>query len=333
MDNKLEQLTQKLYEEGLTKGRSEGDKMIAEAEAKDKKIITCLGLPPPPPKTPYTNGGGNGGKKGGRRFLNWWGQLLVSLIIGVAVALVVEMILSKIPSIIEEITAIRVVDIHPAEPEMVYIEGGTFWMGSSAEGAESDEAPIYQVTLSSYCIGKYEITQAQWKAIMGSNPSKFKGNNLPVENISWYDAQEFITRLNSATGKNYDLPTEAEWEFAARGGNKSQSYTYSGSNNIDEVAWYDSNSGEETHPVGTKMSNELGIYDMSGNVLEWCSDWYDTYPSSAWTDPYSPSTGLYRVLRGGSWYSNAQYCRSANRDNDFYGDRYSNIGFRLVLLP
>jgi formylglycine-generating enzyme required for sulfatase activity len=218
------------------------------------------------------------------------------------------------------------------EPAFVLVEGGTFWMGSTDNGAYADEAPIHSVTLSSFYIGKYEVTQAEWKAIMGSNPSHFKGDNLPVESVSWNDVQEFITRLSSATGKHYRLPTEAEWEFAARGGNQSRDYTYAGSNNIDGVAWYSGNSSNKTHAVGTKSSNELGIYDMSGNVWEWCSDWYGSYSAAQQTNPTGPA-GTNRVLRGGSLADDAQICRSAYRFS--YSPSYglSFLGFRLVFVP
>lgn len=187
---------------------------------------------------------------------------------------------------------------------MVYVSGGTFTMGGTSEqgsDAESDEKPTHNVTLSSYYICKYEVTQALWRAVMGSNPSYFKGDNLPVECVSWNDCQTFINRLNSYTGRNFRLPTEAEWEFAARGGNYSRHYKYSGSNYIGDVAWYDNNSGNRTHPVGTKQPNELGLYDMSGNVYEWCSDWYGSYSSYSQSDPTGPNSGSGRVERGGSW--------------------------------
>ena len=151
--------------------------------------------------------------------------------------------------------------------EMARVEGGTFRMGATSEQedeADSDETPVHSVTLSGYYIGKTEVTQALWQAVMGSNPSRFKGSDLPVECVSWNDCQEFIKKLNRLTGRNFRLPTEAEWEFACRGGNNSRGYKYSGSNDIDNVAWYWDNSGEKTHPVGTKAPNELGIYDMSG---------------------------------------------------------------------
>ena len=222
--------------------------------------------------------------------------------------------------------------------QMVYVEGGTFTMGATPEqgsDAESDEKPAHKVTLSSYYIGKFEVTQAQWRTIMGKNPSNFTGDNNPVEKVSWHEAQEFCQKLSSLTGKNYRLPTEAEWEYAARGGNKSKGYKYSGSNTIGDVAWYTSNSGSKTHPVGQKQPNELGIYDMSGNVYEWCSDWYSSsyYSSSPQTNPTGPTRGSRRVYRGGSWYNGAYYCRVSYRGNDYPGDRYNGMGFRIVCEP
>ena len=168
---------------------------------------------------------------------------------------------------------------------------------------------------------------------MGKNTSNFKGNKKPVEQVSWNDCQEFIKKLNQLTGKNFRLPTEAEWEYAARGGNKSQGYKYSGSNTIDNVAWYTSNSGSKTHDVKTKQANELGIYDMSGNVYEWCQDWYDSnyYSSSPETNPTGPTSGSSRVLRGGSWGSSAGYCRVSYRNYYYPGSRNYYGGFRLAL--
>lgn len=217
---------------------------------------------------------------------------------------------------------------------MVYVAGGTFTMGGTSEqssDAYDDEEPTHSVTLSSYYICKYEVTQALWRAVMGSNPSNFKGNNLPVENVSWNDCQTFINRLNSYTGRNFRLPTEAEWEFAARGGNYSRHYKYSGSNYISDVAWYDGNSGNRTHPIGTKQANELGLYDMSGNVYEWCSDWYGSYSSYSQNDPTGPNSGSRRVLRGGSWDYIASFCRSSFRGYFTPGFRLNFLGLRLVL--
>lgn len=184
---------------------------------------------------------------------------------------------------------------------MVYVEGGTFIMGATAEqkNPDYDETPTHRVSLSSFYIGKYEVTQALWKAVMGSNPSYWKGDNLPVETVSWNDCQTFLRKLNAMTGKNFRLPTEAEWEFSARGGNRSRGYQYSGSNVLSDVAWYDDNSGMKTHNVGTKAPNELGIYDMSGNVWEWCQDWHRYYYGYSQTNPTGPSSGV--LPRGSRW--------------------------------
>ncbi|WP_239060764.1 formylglycine-generating enzyme family protein [Bacteroides sp. 519] len=215
---------------------------------------------------------------------------------------------------------------------MIHIEGGTFTMGASEQSRDSydDEYPVHQVTLNSYSIGKYEVTQLQWKQVMGSNPSYFKGDNLPVENVSWDDVQKFINKLNALTGKKYRLPTEAEWEYAARGGNKSQRYEYSGSHSISDVGWYTDNSNN-THAVGTKSPNELGIYDMSGNVWEWCADWYGAYNSNAQTNPKGPATGSDRIYRGGSWDDYARYSRVSYRGSSTPDFRSSYLGFRLAL--
>ena len=219
--------------------------------------------------------------------------------------------------------------------DMIAVKGGTFTMGCTSEQSDcwGDEKPTHNVTLSDYYIGKFEVTQELWQAVMGSNPSDFKGNNLPVEQVSWNDVQEFITKLNQKTGANFRLPTEAEWEYAARGGNKSRGYKYSGNNTIGNVAWYWDNSNEKTHQVGTKSPNELGIYDMSGNVWEWCQDWYGDYSSGSQTNPTGPSSGSKRVLRGGGWYGYAGSCRVSLRL--YYGPDYgiNYNGFRLVLVP
>ena len=219
--------------------------------------------------------------------------------------------------------------------EMVRVEGGTFRMGATSEQEADDwdrEKPVHSVTLSSYYIGKTEVTQALWKAVMGSNPSSFKGDNLPVECVSWDDCQEFIRKLNSMTGQNFRLPTEAEWEFACRGGNNSRGYKYSGSNYIDDVAWYAGNSGIETQPVAAKSPNELGIYDMSGSVLEWCNDWYGGYRCGAQTNPKGSYDESTRVYRGGSWNSYARGCRSSFRSCAFLPSySYDYLGLRLAL--
>ena len=218
--------------------------------------------------------------------------------------------------------------------DMVFVKGGTFTMGANVENSSDvsdDEKPSHSVTLSDFYIGKYEVTQAQWRAVMGNNPSKFKGDNLPVEKVSWDDIQEFIKRLNAQTGKRFRLPTESEWEYAARGGNRSKKCKYSGSNNIGDVVWFNGNSDRKPHPVGLKHPNELGIYDMSGNVWEWCQDWYGCYSGSSLVNPLGPSSGTYRVLRGGSWYYYAGDCRVSNRSYDYPDYRNRNYGFRLAL--
>ncbi|GHT23153.1 hypothetical protein AGMMS4957_14310 [Bacteroidia bacterium] len=215
---------------------------------------------------------------------------------------------------------------------MIGVAGCTFTMGATDEqgsDAESNELPTHSVTLGNYAIGKYEVTQRLWEDVMGSNPSHFKGNNLPVEMVSYDDIQSFLTALNTKTGKNYRLPTEAEWEYAARGGNRSAGYKYSGSNTVGDVAWY--GDGSTTHAVGTKAPNELGICDMSGNVWEWCSDWYGDYHSGEQTNPTGATTGSDRVVRGGRWGNNAEHCRVSRRNNNAPNGVGSDLGFRLVL--
>ena len=224
---------------------------------------------------------------------------------------------------------------------MIAVEGGTFKMGAQSSSSSGDnydsyaystESPVHDVTLSSYYIGETEVTQELWEAVMGSNPSNFSSYpQRPVEYVSWNDCQEFITKLNQLTGKNFRLPTEAEWEYAARGGNKSMGYKYSGSNTIGNVAWYDGNSSSRTHDVKTKQANELGIYDMSGNVYEWCQDWYGDYSSGSQTDPTGPTSGSGRVLRGGSWGNYAWDCRVSYRYSNYPDLRDYYYGFRLVL--
>ncbi|MCF0159202.1 MAG: SUMF1/EgtB/PvdO family nonheme iron enzyme [Bacteroidaceae bacterium] len=216
--------------------------------------------------------------------------------------------------------------------EMVNVEGGTFDMGSNDPDAAFDAKSVHSVTLSDYSIGKTVVTQALWQVVMGNNPSNFKGDNLPIEKVSWCDCQEFIRKLNVLTGKTFRLPTEAEWEFAAKGGNKSKGYKYSGSDNIDNVAWYKDNSGNTTHPVATKQPNELGIYDMSGNVWEWCSDWYGNYDSCSQRNPNGPDSGFFfRVSRGGGWSYETGSCGVSNRDGSDPSDRGNELGLRLVL--
>ena len=218
--------------------------------------------------------------------------------------------------------------------DMVRVEAGTFTMGATAEMKDPYdwEKPIHQVTLTNdYYIGKYEVTQALWQAVMGNNRSYFNGDNLPVEKVSWKDCQKFLSKLNRITGKTFRLPTEAEWEYAVRGGKKSRGYQYSGSNNLSDVAWYGENSGGKTHAVGTKQPNELGIYDMTGNVWEWCQDWYEKYSSSSQVNPTGANSGSYRVFRGGSWFNDVRVCRLSCRCDNGPDFRNFDIGLRLVL--
>lgn len=220
--------------------------------------------------------------------------------------------------------------------KMIDVEGGSFDMGS--DSGSSDEVPIHRVTLSEYSIGETEVTQALWQTVMGNNPSYFKGDNMPVENISWKDCQKFIRKLNEMTqtqrsdGREFRLPTEAEWEFAARGGNKSRHTEYAGSSAIGDVAWYKENGNNRTHPVAQKAPNELGLYDMTGNVQEWCHDWYDSeyYRKSPSLNPCNEVKASSRVLRGGSRFDNARYSRVFSRSHFPPGDRGYTFGFRLA---
>ena len=230
-----------------------------------------------------------------------------------------------------------VFNVNGVQFKMKYVEGGTFMMGASDDDdkAREDEQPTHKVRLGSYYMGETQVTQELWQAVMGDNPSHFKGDRLPVEQVFWVDCQEFVKKINNLTGKTFSLPTEAQWEFAARGGNKSKGYKYSGSNNLDEVAWYEGNSNRQTHQVATKNANELGLYDMSGNVWEWCNDWFDSYyySKSPQENPKGPLSGGRRVVRGGSWNDDGRYCRGSFRGNCIPDDRCNVGGFRLVLNP
>ena len=237
--------------------------------------------------------------------------------------------------------ALRSTLIEPME--FVLVKGGCFQMGDTLGNGGSDEKPVHEVCVDDFTIGKYEVTQAQWEAVMGSNPSNFKqcGGNCPVEQVSWNDIQEFIKKLNATVGADsvrpeansirpYRLPTEAEWEYAARSGGKSEKYA--GDNDLDSVAWYNSNAGSQTHPVGQKQSNGLGLYDMIGNVWEWCQDCYDDsyYKNSTKNNPQGELSGSYRVLRGGAWNNDATNERAAYRRRGTPGFGGSNYGFRLA---
>ena len=238
----------------------------------------------------------------------------------------------------------KIVVVNGISFKMIYIEAGTFTMGATSEqtGAFSDESPAHQVTITKdYYMGETEVTQALWYAVMGQKPTsdgsawsdtKGLGDNYPAYYISWNDCQGFISKLNQLTGLTFRLPTEAEWEYAARGGHKATTQTlYSGSDTIDDVAWYASNSSSSTHPVAGKAANVLGLYDMSGNVWEWCNDWYGSYSSGAQTDPTGPSSGSFRVLRGGNWGDGATYCRVAFRNEGSVTGRIVLNGMRLAL--
>lgn len=216
--------------------------------------------------------------------------------------------------------------------DMVRVQGGVFEMGCTSEQTYChDDEYKHTVTLSSFNIGKYEVTQDQWQAVMSSNPSHFKdcGRQCPVESVSWYDVKEFIRKLSHLTGRTFRLPTEAEWEYAARG-RRSNGYIYAGSNDIDIIAWCDNNNSYSTHTVGRKNPNELGLYDMSGNVYEWCQDWYGEYNHGEYRNPTGLSSGESRIMRGGCWGSNVNYCRVSARLGNKPGNRGYDYGFRIA---
>jgi formylglycine-generating enzyme required for sulfatase activity len=218
------------------------------------------------------------------------------------------------------------------EPEMVFVKGGNFQMGSNDY---ENEKPIHKVTLSSYHIGKYEVTQKQWREIMGSDPPKlsFEGcDNCPVENVSWNDVQDFLKKLNAmSSNKKYRLPTEREWEYAAKGGNQSKGYKYSGSNKFEDVAWCGNNAGDKTYHIGIKQANELGIHDMSGNVLEWCSNDYNSYyPNGSPTNSNKAPSATCKIIRGGSYFFSQDFCRVSHRDCNDPRSQDDILGFRLA---
>ena len=249
----------------------------------------------------------------------------------------------EIDSIITTPTERKTFTVNGVTFGMNRVKAGTFSMGAG-EGttqADKDEMPQHQVTLTQdYYIGETEVTQALWKAVTGQSPTEYgqqwsskygKGDNYPAYFVSYNDAKSFLGKLNKLTGEKFRLPTEAEWEFAAKGGNLSQGYLFSGSNDINLVAWYSDNSDSKAHEVKTKAPNELGLYDMSGNVWEWCSDWYGTYDASDATDPQGPERGSGRAYRGGSWYYGSKYERVTARDMDIPAGNDFFLGMRLTL--
>lgn len=226
----------------------------------------------------------------------------------------------------------KTIKANGVEFKMIGIEGGTFTLGTSREKDEycfTAEMPAHEVTLSSYLMAETEVTQQLWEAVMGSNPSHFIGKDLPVESVSWEDCQQFIAKLNASTGMTFRLPTEAEWEYAARGGKQSKGTLYSGSNDPTAVAW-GKWGGDTTHPVRSKMANELGLYDMTGNVYEWCSDWFADYPSQSQTNPKGPAEGKLHVYRGGSWTNSNRYSRLTYRCTGNPKNKTCSLGFRLA---
>ena len=222
------------------------------------------------------------------------------------------------------------------ESKMVRVEGGSFAMGCHDEKDTSCyywEKPEHEVKVNTFYMNKYVVTQRDWEAVVGTKPWFSKDcADCPVEAVSWYDAQVFINKLNQLTGIYYRLPTEAEWEYAAHGGTKSRGYKFAGGNNAEMVAWYDLNSKEKSHPVGQKLPNELGLYDMSGNVWQWCSDWFDEkyYSNSPVENPAGPRLEVYRSCRGGSWWSSTKDCRIVNRDRYPADARDDDVGFRIA---
>lgn len=214
--------------------------------------------------------------------------------------------------------------------DMVRVQGGVFTMGAWNGGP--DEEPTHRVSLHGFFIGRYEITQDQWKAVMGTPPENYFCGDCPVTNVTWDQAQAFIDKLNEKTGKTeYALPTEAEWEYAARGGKLAKEQAYSGSDNLDSVGWYSDNSKETVHKVGSLKANELGIYDMSGNVKEWCEDWFGDYPRDLQHDPSGPDEGEFRVLRGGGWTDTATDCTASARSYGAQSGSFGNVGFRVAV--
>ena len=298
----------------------------------DTTLITNKPTPPKPPRKnpPKPSDSGTPHPRPRRKWL--WSSLAF---VGIAAIICAIFFLlpgqekleeqKKLEDVIAESPEKETFTVNGVSFDMVRVEGGTFDMGSDEDDpdADSDEKPVHSETVRDFYIGSTEVTQELWKAVMGNNPSEFRGDNLPVEKVSWNDCQTFCERLSDLTGRSFRLPTEAEWEYAARGGNRSRGYKYSGSNDIGSVAWYNGNSNSKTHPVASKQSNELGLYDMSGNVWEWTSD--------LWCSSYNVERGgSNRVVRGGGWGSDVRYCRSANRGNNSPDGRLNSLGLRLA---
>ena len=234
----------------------------------------------------------------------------------------------------EEPTSNLPVPIMELIDNMVEVKGGTYVMGGTPEQGEeafNDEKPPHKVSVSTFYIGRYPITQEQWKAVMGNNPSYFQGERHPVEQVNWMDCQDFVVKLSKMTGIKFRLPTEAEWEYAARGGNKSKGYKYSGGYLLTQIAWYNENSGGTSHEVGEKVPNELGIYDMSGNIWEWVQDWKGDFTEDEQTNPIGPKEGDEKVCRGGGWNREHDRCRVSYRGDDLPDLRYRSLGLRVVM--
>jgi formylglycine-generating enzyme len=290
------------------------------------KIYGIKALPEPQRAAAYTRAGGV------HKFIVWIAWILAILFLLGVVGITATQYLRTDNGI----TATQNSETDNIEMKFVYIPGGCFQMGDTFGDGNSDEKPVHEVCVSEYYMGKYEVTQGQWKEVMGNNPSEYKncGDSCPVENVSWNDVQEFIRKLNNKSGKNYRLPTEAEWEYAARSGGKREKWAGTSSeSSLEDYAWYNDNSGSKTPPVGQKQPNGLGLFDMTGNVVEWCSDWYgdDYYKYSPRDNPSGPSSGSSRVFRGGSWGHDAAYARAALRFRNGPDFRNSILGFRLVL--
>ncbi len=314
---RLEQERRK-KEEAERKAREEAERQAREAAERERKALQATSVSP----TPHGDTPNPPKKK------TLW-IALAAVAVATLVAILLFNALTKVVGEQPVNGGDFTITVNGVSFVMKPVEGGTFQMGSNDSEAYDDEKPVHSVTVSTFYMGETEVTQALWKAVMGSNnnPSYYEGDNLPVEGVSWNGSQEFIRKLNSLTGRSFRLPTEAEWEYAARGGNRSNGTKYAGGSRIGSVAWYYDNSRDKTHAVKGKSPNELGLYDMSGNVRERCSDWYGDYDSG--------SSDSCFVFRGGSYYSNARNCRVSSQYRepiDYTGPQRCGInGFRLVL--